>query len=230
MEGNYVSDYSFWIKKWELLWCLKAWETYLHALPSGTCYLPFHPGCCHIFHTVAQFLLENLLMDQLFLYFSLHGLHFPFFLGRHCSDLSGNYSSCLKAAEKVVLKIQLFQLKKGLFITMMNMNAQKQSKIVPSSRSRLWELLYHLFLNINLNAKLDACYSLSVHYRNVGRQFALAVGRERCVTQEKHCRSPALATFCVDKLSFHITTIISLLTSDGKCFAADIASLYLLTR
>lgn len=31
-------------------------------------YLPFHPGRCHIFHTMAQFLLENLLMDHFFLY------------------------------------------------------------------------------------------------------------------------------------------------------------------
>lgn len=57
-------------------------------------YLPFHPGCCHIFHTMAQFLPENLLMDHFFLSLSHHGLHCAFLLGRHYPDLSGNYSSC----------------------------------------------------------------------------------------------------------------------------------------
>lgn len=41
-HGRKWCDYSFWIKKWELLWCLQAWETYLHALPSGT--LPPFPS------------------------------------------------------------------------------------------------------------------------------------------------------------------------------------------
>lgn len=141
MGRNDVSDYSFWIKKWELQWCLKAWETYLHALSSGTCCLPFHPGCCHIFHTMAQFWLQNLPMDYLFLYLSLHGLHFHFLLGKYYSDPSGNYSSCLKAAKNVPLKIQFFRLKNGFFIAITNANAQKQSRIIPSSRTRLWEPL-----------------------------------------------------------------------------------------
>lgn len=91
-------------------------------------YLPFHPGCCHIFRTMAQFLLENLLMDHLFLSLSHHGLHSALLLERHYPDLSGNGSSCLKAAQKVPLEIQLFQLKHGLFIAVTNTKAQKQIK------------------------------------------------------------------------------------------------------
>lgn len=87
--------------------------------------LPFHPGCCHIFHTMAQFLLENLLMDHFFLSLSHRGPHSAFPLGRHYPGLSGSY---LKAAQEVPLQIQLCQLKNGLFIAMTNTKMQKQIK------------------------------------------------------------------------------------------------------
>lgn len=90
-KGNDVTI-LFWIKKWELLWCLQAWETYLHALPSGT--LPPFPSWALSHFSYHGSVLSRKPSDGPLLSLSHHGLHCAFLWGRHYPDPSGSYSSC----------------------------------------------------------------------------------------------------------------------------------------
>lgn len=129
-------DYSFWIKKWELLWCLQAWETYLHALPSGTL-PPFPSWVLSHFSYHGSVLTRKPSDGPLISFFIPSWTTFCPSLGKTLSRSLWQWQQLLKSSPEDPSSNPVVSVKTWCLHCRDKYKSTETNKIIPSSRTRL---------------------------------------------------------------------------------------------